>query len=105
MNKKIEIIENVKNQPMDDFYVRFKEKLEETHTFPTDYIFKFILPSDKKNIAKLYSIFECGNATFSLKDSKTGKYIGVTIKMPVNDASDIVIYYNQVSSIDGVMML
>jgi len=105
MNGKIEIIGNDKNQPTDDFYLTFKEKLKEAHTFPTDYIFKFILPSKETDIEKLYSIFKSANADFSLKDSKTGKYTSVTIKAPVNDADDIIIYYRQVSTIDGVMML
>jgi len=105
MNGKIEIIENDKSQSMDDFYLTFKEKLEETHTFPTNYIFKFILSSQEKNIAKLYSIFENANASFSLKDSRNGKYTSVTIKTHVSDADDIVIYYRQAASIDGVMML
>ncbi|WP_029902514.1 DUF493 family protein [Prevotella sp. 10(H)] len=105
MNGKIEIIENDKNQHVDDFYLNFKEKLQEIHTFPSDYIFKFILSSEEKNIAKLYSIFDNANASFSLKDSRNGKYTSVTIKTPVNDADDVVIYYRQVSSINGVMML
>jgi len=105
MNEKVKIIGNDKNQTMDDFYLTFKEKLEETHIFPTDYIFKFILSSNEKNIARLYSIFENANASYSVKDSKNGKYTSVTIKTPVSDANDIVIYYRQVASIDGIMML
>jgi len=105
MKEKIEIIQNDKNQPIDDFYHTFKAKLEEGHTFPTDYMFKFIVTSDKKNLAKLYTIFETANASFSLKDSRTGKYTSVTIKTPVNDADDIIIYYRQVAAIEGVVML
>lgn len=105
MNGKIEIIENDKSQHIDDFYLTFKKKLEETHTFPTDYIFKFILSAKQGEIAKLYSIFENSNASFSTKDSKNGKYSSITVKVPVNDAEDIIIYYRQVSAIDGVMML
>jgi len=105
MKEKIEIIQNDKNQPVDDFYQTFRAKLEEAHRFPTDYIFKFIVSSDEKNIARLYSIFENANASFSQKDSKTGKYTSITIKTPVSDADDIVIYYRQVAAIDGVMML
>jgi len=105
MNGKIEIIEKDKNQHIDDFYLAFKEKLENTHTFPTDYIFKFILSSDDSNIAKLYSIYEKADATFSTKDSRNGKYTSITIKVSVNDVNDIIIYYRQVATIDGIMML
>jgi len=105
MNEKIKIIENDINQPIDDFYLTFKDKLEKAHTFPTDYIFKFILLSDEKIIAKLYSIFENANASYSTKDSKNGKYTSITIKVAVTDADDVVIYYRQVSSIEGILML
>jgi len=105
MNGKIEIMEKDKNQHIDDFYQTFKNKLEEIHTFPSEYLFKFIVSSKKGDIARLYSIFENSNASFSTRDSKNGKYSSVTIKAPVNDTDDVVIYYRQVAGIEGVMML
>lgn len=105
MKRKYEIIENDENQQTDDFYSRFKEKLEETHTFPVDYIFKYIVPAKQSIIAKLHAIFEHDKSTFSTRDSKNGKYTSVTIKMPVNDAEDIIIYYKQAEAIEGIMAL
>lgn len=105
MNGKIEIMENDKNQHIDDFYLTFKQKLQEIHTFPSDYVFKFIVASNQSNIAKVHSIFEKANACFSIRDSKNGKYSSITVKAPVSDADDVVIYYRQVAAIDGVMML
>lgn len=105
MNGKIEIIENNKDQHIDDFYLTFKEKLEEIHTFPSDYIFKFIVASEQSNIAKVYTIFENADASFSVRDSKNGKYSSITVKAPVSDANDVVIYYRQVAALEGVMML
>lgn len=105
MNGKIEIIENNKDQHIDDFYLTFKEKLEEIHTFPSDYIFKFIVASEQSNIAKVYSIFENAEASFSVRDSKNGKYSSITVKAPVSDANDVVIYYRQVAALEGVIML
>jgi len=105
MDKKLEVIGNNKNQHMDDFYVSFKDKLDEMHSFPTEYVFKFIIPSEQSNLAKLYSIFDKADASFSIRDSKKGNYSGITIKTPVNDSTDVIIYYRQVSAIEGVMML
>lgn len=105
MNNKIEILEHNKNQHIDDFYLTFKKKLEEIHTFPSDYMFKFIVSSEQSNIARVHSIFENANACFSMRDSKNGKYSSITVKAPVSDADDIVIYYRQVAAIDGVIML
>lgn len=105
MNEKIEVFENKDNQSVDDFYVTFKEKLEEVHAFPTDYIFKFILPSEQSKIARVHSIFEKARTAFSTRESKNGKYSSITVKVPVTDADDVILYYRQVSAIDGVMML
>ena len=105
MNKKFEILENNKNQNVDDFYLRFKEKLNEAHSFPSVYIFKYIVPSEQSTIARLHSIFEKSNGSISTRDSKNGKYTSMTIKVPVNDADDIIIYYRQTAVIDGIIML
>jgi len=105
MNEKIKVLENDKDLHIDDFYLAFKRKLEEIHTFPSDYIFKFIVSSQQNKIAKVHSIFENANASFSSRESKNGKYSSITVKAPVSDADDVVIYYRQVAAIDGVMML
>lgn len=105
MNEKVKILKNDKNQHIDDFYLTFRERLSNVHTFPTDYIFKFIMSAEQSKITKLHSIFENANASFSFRDSKNGKYSSITVKAPVSDADDVVIYYRQVAAIDGVVML
>lgn len=97
--------EKNKNQHIDDFYIRFKDKLEKGHSFPSDYTFKFIIPSDLNTMALIHAIFEKSNASFYSRDSKNSKYTSITIKTLVNDADDIIIYYRQVSSIKGIVML
>ena len=99
------VLENDKNQHIDDFYAKFKEKVEQTHTFPCEYTFKFILPADPSSIARLHRIFENANGGFSSRDSKNGKYTSLTVKAHVSDADDVIIYYRQVAEIEGVMML
>lgn len=105
MKEKIEIIEDNNNQSVDDFYKSFKEKLEQTHTFPCNYMFKYIVPSDQSKIARLQAIFNDPKMTFSTRDSKNGKYTSVTVKVPVNDADDVIIYYRQAAAIEGIVML
>lgn len=105
MSNTFEILENDKNQQTDDFYVQFKEKIKLTHVFPTNYMFKYIVPSDPSIMARLYAIFEGDNISFSTRESSKGKYTGVTIKVPVNDADDVIIYYRQVAEIEGILAL
>lgn len=105
MDNKIEILVNDKNQTDTDFYATFKQKLENAETFPTNYIFKFILPSDQSKIARLYGVFENADATISYRESKTGKYSSFTIKTLVNDADEVIHFYKQMGEIEGVVML
>lgn len=105
MKEKIEIIGGDNNQNVDDFYKSFKEKLELTHTFPCNYMFKYIVPSDPSLIARLHAIFNDSKTSFSTRDSKNGKYTSVTVKVPVSDADDVIIYYRQAAAIEGIVML
>lgn len=105
MNENIKVLENDRNQHTDDFYIKFKERLEKTHSFPSDYIFKYIVPAEQSIIAKLHSIFSSANPSISSRDSKNGKYTSMIIKVPVNDSDDVIIYYRQAAVIDGIVML
>jgi uncharacterized protein len=79
----------------------FKEKLEEQTSFPTLYMFKFIVPSGKENEVALL----LPNNKMSLKHSAKGKYVSATIKamMPSSDA--ILDVYEKASKIEGVISL
>lgn len=99
------IIQNDKDQTTDDFYRQFKERLEQTHSFPTDYIFKYIVPADQNNIAKLHAIFSSANPSVTTRESKNGKFTSLTFKVQVHDADDVVLYYRQAAAIEGIVML
>lgn len=103
--EKIDILGNNENQSKKDFYANFKNKLNEAYTFPTRYIFKFILEAAPEKVAKLHAIFDQANASFSTKESSKGKYASFTIIIQANNADEIVEYYKQVSAIKGVVML
>lgn len=106
MKEKFEIFENDKNQQVSDFYIDFKEKLEENTTFPTDYLFKFIVPTDEPTIAQVQGVFANDEkASFSSRDSQNGKYTSLTIKVHVKSANEIIDYYQQTSVIKGIVAL
>ena len=41
----------------EDFYIRLKEELNNATLWPSEYLFKFILPPDIHNIAKIEAAF------------------------------------------------
>ena len=42
----------------EEFYNKLKEKLADTSTWPSEYLYKFIVPSSPKKIAEVENIFD-----------------------------------------------
>lgn len=88
-----------------DFYKKLKTSLEETTVFPTDYMFKFIVPADGDGFKKIESIFDNLGAVIKSKPSKTGKYTSLTIMVKMKTANSIITKYKEVSFIEGIVSL
>ena len=88
----------------DEELEKFKQKLIETTTFPSVYMFKFIIESEHRNIALIENLF--GSETvIHTKDSRNGRYTSVTAKQVVVSADEIIEIYKKASAIKGVMFL
>ncbi len=83
---------------------KFKQKLLETMTFPSVYMFKFIVASEHRNIALVESLFEA-ESDIHTKESGNGKYISITVKQVVISVDEIVDIYKKASVIKGIMFL
>ena len=88
-----------------EFYKKLKFSLEETTTFPTDYMFKFIVPADKDGFKTIENVFDNLGAVIKSKPSKTGKYTSLTIMVKMKSADAIIQKYKEVSSIEGIVSL
>lgn len=86
-----------------DFYVTFKEKLEQVQAFPGKYNFKFIVKNGEGKVEDLKIIFPEDH--LQINESKNGKYVSVTILKEVKDADEVVTYYKKAGAIEGIMML
>ncbi|MDN3668978.1 DUF493 family protein [Echinicola jeungdonensis] len=79
----------------------FKQKLEEQSSFPTLYMFKFIVPNGKEDeVAALLP-----NNDIKLKESAKGTYVSVTIKAMMPDSDSILNIYDEASKIEGIISL
>jgi uncharacterized protein len=81
-----------------------RQKLETEHSFPTVYMFKFIVPADNRKIALVESLFN-EEAEISQKQSSKGSYFSLTAKQVVISAEDIISVYEKASEIEGLMAL
>lgn len=83
---------------------RFRDKLIETTTFPTVYMFKFIVEADNRKIALIESFFD-ENAEILTKESGSGKYISITSKQVAMNVDEIIDVYRKAAEIKGIMFL
>ena len=87
------------------FYIKLKESLDNTTTFPADYLYKFIVPAIATGVQDIEALFKNKQAKISTKASKTGKYISVSVKVKLASSDEIISYYKQASSIEGIISL
>lgn len=89
----------------DEFYKKLKVSLEETTQFPSQYMYKFIIPSNKEKLNEIESIFDHTGAVIQTKPSKTGKYNSITVLVQMKNADAVIEKYREVSKVEGVISL
>ena len=82
----------------------FKEKLIESTTFPTVYMYKFIVPSENRTIALVENLFE-PETDIHTKESGNGKYTSITGMQVVMDVEEIMTVYKKAAQIKGILFL
>jgi hypothetical protein len=88
-----------------EFYEKLKKSLEETTTFPTQYLFKFIIPSDNKKFKEIEDVFNNLGAVINSKPSSGGKYTSISIHVKMNSSDEIIAKYQEVGKVEGVISL
>lgn len=89
----------------EDFYKSLKIKLVETTTFPTKYMFKFIIPNNTKKIESIESMFNYLGAVITSKTSKSNKYKSLTVLVKMDSVEQIINKYVEVDTVEGVISL
>ncbi len=88
-----------------DFYERLRLELNNNTSWPTKYLFKFIVPNDQFKIEKIENAFNNLGAVIDTKHSKTGKYTSISIHVQMQDAQNIIDKYLEVSTVEGIISL
>ncbi|MFS4455584.1 DUF493 family protein [Maribacter sp. 2304DJ31-5] len=89
----------------EDFYKRLKEQLLESTTWPSDYLYKFIVLSDEEKIKQIHRIFDNTGAVIASKKSKKGKYTSVSVTVNLDGPDAVIQKYKEVGAIKGVISL
>lgn len=88
----------------DEQIERLRKKLNEIHIWPSIFMFKFILPTDRERITRLKLIFG-EKAEFRERLSANGNYTSITVREMMMDADSIFVRYMLASEIDGIISL
>ena len=89
-----------------NFYKNLKQLLDDTNSWPSEYIYKFNYSSKPQNIEILKDIFNALNADFKVKTSKNGKYTSVSVKIIAKNPDLIIENYKKVADkIENVILL
>jgi len=89
----------------DQFYKKLKKKLEEETTFPSDYLFKFIVPTSVQTISKVEKLFDHMGAVIRKKTSKKGTFTSISIHLQVESADAVILKYREAEKIEGIISL
>ena len=87
----------------EEFYIRLKEELSNTSAWPTEYLYKFIVPTEAKKIEEVENALDNMGAVIKTTKSKTGKYTSVSINVNMDSPEDVVAKYIEVSTIEGII--
>ncbi|TDQ31223.1 DUF493 domain-containing protein [Zeaxanthinibacter enoshimensis] len=89
----------------EEFYSRLKEELTTTHTWPTDYLYKFIVPSDPEKIERIQRIFDNTGAVIESRKSSKGKYTSLSVTIHLQNPDEVISKYKEVGEVEGVISL
>jgi putative lipoic acid-binding regulatory protein len=89
----------------EEFYERLKQELVNSTTWPAEYLYKFIVPSQPEKILEIENAFDQMGAVIETTQSKTGKYTSVSINVRMGSAQLVIDKYVELSGIEGIISL
>ncbi|CAM4035945.1 MULTISPECIES: DUF493 family protein [Gillisia] len=90
----------------EEFYDKLKVQLAETSSWPSVYLYKFIVLTNKSKIVQIHDIFDNMGAVINTKESKNGKYTSVSVNVKMSDPNAVISKYKRVGKeVEGVISL
>ena len=90
----------------DEFYNKLKGQLSQTSTWPTEYLYKFIVPTDATKIKIIEDLFDNLGAVITTKESGKGTYTSISINLQMKDPDAVITKYKEVANqVEGVISL
>lgn len=93
------------SEKTEEFYKRLKAQLEDNFSWPSTYLYKFIVPSDPAKVAAIKDIFADTSANLQTKESSKGTFTSVSVKVRMKSPDAVIEKYLEVSKVEGVISL
>tara|TARA_B110000483_G_scaffold123877_1_gene149078 strand:+ start:1177 stop:1470 length:294 start_codon:yes stop_codon:yes gene_type:complete len=88
------------------FYSNLKEKLKDTTSWPSEYLYKFIIKSNPSKVNMIETIFDNIGAVIKKTPSKKGTYISVSVNVVMKSPDSVIEKYKEVGRlVEGVISL
>ncbi|MCF8338965.1 MAG: DUF493 family protein [Bacteroidales bacterium] len=87
-----------------EFYAKLRKHLNNIHTWPSVYLFKFIIPDEPTRLTQVQQLFG-EEASLDYTKSRKGNYISVSGKEVMFSADEVINRYKKAQTIEGVIML
>tara|TARA_B100001093_G_C26666887_1_gene944432 strand:+ start:737 stop:1027 length:291 start_codon:yes stop_codon:yes gene_type:complete len=96
----------MQQKPKDQsFYDRLHQQLLESSSWPSVYVFKFIITSSERNKATLLELFENDKVTVNVRSSSHGKYTSISIAGKFGNPEIIIKKHKQAAKIPNIIQL
>ena len=89
----------------EEFYELLKVELDNSNTWPAEYLYKFIVPTVDNNVERVENAFNCMGAIIKTTKSKTGKFTSISVDVTMKSAQEIIDKYQEVGTIKGIVSL
>ncbi|WP_298761750.1 DUF493 family protein [uncultured Psychroserpens sp.] len=90
----------------EEFYKKLRGQLYETTNWPSEYLYKFIVPTDANKIKQIEDLFNNLGAVITTKESGKGTYTSVSVNLQMKDPDAVIAKYKEVAnSVEGVISL
>lgn len=90
----------------EEFYRKLRSQLYETASWPSIYLYKFIVPTNPVKIKGVEKIFDNMGAVVTTKKSRKGNYTSLSVNVKMKDPDSVIEKYKEVGDkIEGVISL
>ena len=93
------------DQKLIEFFERLERELETSTTWPSEYLFKFIVPTSEEKVQRVQDIFNDMGAVITTKKSKNENYTSVSVNVMMESAESVINKYKEAAEIEGIISL